>query len=117
MSKSQHNYYFGLPSSFIVFNDEELSMEQIEPRDIEAIEIPAVKYEPFASAAWSSGVEWFFVVQPDCIVLLNTSSNNGLRCAKKSGRFIGAFLDNQPPTTDKGKLGSAPCATGVSDTI
>lgn len=45
------------------------------------------------SEAWSSDVDWYFVVMPTGIALINVATNRGLFCRKRSWRFIEAFVD------------------------
>jgi hypothetical protein len=84
--------------SFVVFNDQPLSDDQIGPGDM--VECTCKSYE-LASMAWSSGCNWYFVVLPEGLVLLNVYTSRGLLCKVKSRRFIKLYLDNPP---HKGKV-------------
>lgn len=84
----QHNMYLG-PPCFPIFNDRELSMEPITPADIVPFERRDSEDMNFAaSAAWSSGCRWYFVILPEGIALLNVYDRRGLLCQKHSAEFI-----------------------------
>lgn len=88
-------YNIGDGCDFVIFNDQALNFEPIIAEDITRIEMEC-GYGP-ASMAWSSGCNYYFIVQDDGIALLNVHSKRGLLCRKKSARFIEMFLETQPP--------------------
>jgi hypothetical protein len=91
-SEQKHSVFqFGAGRDFVVFNDQELSMDAVTDEDIDLCEIEAGSH--FASAAWSCNCSWFFIITEDSILLFNTYSTKGFRCRKKSAAFIEAFLD------------------------
>jgi len=78
---------------FIVFNgDEPLSNEEITNEDIEFIDIKGITN--LKSIAWNCHCRWFFVMQPDCIYLINVYDNQAVRCNKKSSKFFEMYLRN-----------------------
>lgn len=86
-----HNVYLDVPACFIVFNDDpSLPDEPISPEDVTPVVVPPGG--PFASMAWSSDCEWYFVVQPDAILLLHVDGD-GFRCAKRSAGFMRMFVE------------------------
>ena len=80
--------------SFLLYNAREdypFTSEPIVDGDLEKIAIqPGSR---FASETWSCGYEYYFIVCPEGIMLLNVSSNEGFLCKKKSIKFIEMFLD------------------------
>lgn len=89
--KGRHNVYLDVPACFIVFNDDpDLPNDPICPEDLTAITV--APGGPFASMAWSSDCEWYFVVLPDCILLLHVDGD-GFRCSKRSAGFIRMFVE------------------------
>lgn len=84
-----HNMYIG-PPCFPVFNDrDDLSAEPVTSADFvpfERSDSPGMQFA--ASAAWSSDTEWYFVILPEGIVLLNVYSRRGLLCRKHSSMFF-----------------------------
>ncbi len=87
----RHNVYLDVPACFIVFNDDpDLPDDPISPEDLTAITV--APGGPFASMAWSSDCEWYFVVLPDCILLLHVDGD-GFRCSKRSAGFIRMFVE------------------------
>jgi hypothetical protein len=90
--------------SFIVFNDDgDMTMEPITADDllaVNALSTEAVKF--WASCAWSSLCEWYFVIGADGIVLANLPGR-GLYCRKKSAMFIDEFLNDFPILRAKAK--------------
>jgi len=91
------NYYFCVgpdkeQKNFVVFNgDEELSDEPITDQDIEYGEITVI--DNLRSMVWSCGCRWYFVIEKDCILLLNVYSDIAVKCKKRSKHFIDKFLD------------------------
>lgn len=78
--------------SFVLFNDDgQLGMESVDANDIEPVTIDG-RGEPFASAAWSAGCDWYFIVMRNGIALLSVASGRGYFCKKKSAMFIDLFL-------------------------
>ncbi len=90
----EHNFYLDVAGNFIVFSDQDLSMEPIGIDDMEPVifRTAMLGNQDMRSMAWSSDVIWFFVVTDDGIVLLNQGNPNGVRCRKKSAMFIDWFL-------------------------
>ena len=79
---------------FIVLNgDEQLTDEPILDTDIEFVEIKNIS--EIKSIAWSSNCKWTFIIQPDCVYLINTYNDLVVRCMKKSKKFIEMFLDTK----------------------
>ena len=79
---------------FLVFNgNEQLTNEEILDSDIEFIEIQ--KLDEIKSMAWSSNCKWTFVIQKDCIYLINTYKDLAVRCKKKSSKFFEMFLNKK----------------------
>ena len=79
---------------FLVFNgDEPLNDETINNEDIEFVEIKGI--QEIKSMAWSSNCKWTFVIQQDCIYLINTYKDLAVRCKKKSSKFIEMFLNKK----------------------
>uniref|UniRef100_A0A6H2A6E9 Uncharacterized protein n=1 Tax=viral metagenome TaxID=1070528 RepID=A0A6H2A6E9_9ZZZZ len=82
---------------FLVFNgNEQLTNEEILDSDIEFIEIQ--KLDEIKSMAWSSNCKWTFVIQKDCIYLINTYKDLAVRCKKKSSKFFEMFLNKKGVT-------------------
>lgn len=89
--KGRHNVYLDVPACFIVFNDDpDLPDDAISPEDLTPVIVPPGG--PFASMAWSSDCEWYFVVLPDSILLLHVDGD-GFRCSKRSAGFIRMFVE------------------------
>jgi hypothetical protein len=80
--------------SFVLFNDAPLSDEPITARDLELIKADGPAIRAAKSATWSANVYWFFIIRPDDILLLNTGSTQGVRCLKKSWKFIEEFVEH-----------------------
>ena len=79
---------------FLVFNgNEQLTNEEILDSDIEFIGIQ--KLDEIKSMAWSSNCKWTFVIQKDCIYLINTYKDLAIRCKKKSSKFFEMFLNKK----------------------
>ena len=79
---------------FIVFNADkarELNNETVKEDDIEFIEIKNI--DELKSIAWSSNCKWFFVIQSDCILLVNVYKDLAVRCKQKSWEFFRMYLD------------------------
>lgn len=94
MSKTSHSMYIG-PPCFPVFNERELSMESVAEGDVVPFErSTSAGMEFAASATWSSNCEWYFMVLPEGIALLNVYSRNGLLCRRHTGAFIGDCLES-----------------------
>ena len=75
---------------FLVFNgDAKLSDEVIEAEDIEFVEIKDI--QEIKSMAWSSNCRWIFVIQKDCIYLINTYKDLAVRCKRKVVNFLKCF--------------------------
>jgi hypothetical protein len=83
-------YIVGAHKDFVVFNDGNLSLDPITDTELERVQISHTGY---ASAAWSAGIDWYFVVSDDGISLFNVYSNRGWQCKKKTARFIELFLE------------------------
>ena len=82
---------------FLVFNgNEQLTNEEILDSDIEFIEIQ--KLDEIKRMAWSSNCKWTFVIQKDCIYLINTYKDLAVRCKKKSSKFFEMFLNKKGVT-------------------
>src|SRR5208282_1850111 len=79
--------------SFIVFNDQELTMESITDGDLRPVTASDHCAAHLANEAWSSDCEWYFIVLPDGIALVNVYTRTGIFCGKKSAVFIREFLD------------------------
>ncbi len=93
-----HNVFSNCGSErkgFVVFNDQEMSAEPILEGDLEGCWIPDAP-NPARSAAWSCDVDFYFIVRHSDILLFNVHSNRGLRCRKKSYKFIELFVDFTP---------------------
>ena len=86
-----HNLYLDLPHSFIVFNDDErLPFEPVFPADLSRVSI--APNNPLISMAWSSDVDWFFIVTDAGIFLFHVNGE-GWFCCKRSARFIEMFVE------------------------
>lgn len=89
------HYFISVDSKnkdFIVINgSEELNNEEIKSHDIEFVEIKDI--DELKSLAWSSSCRWTFIIQKDCIYLINTYSDLAIRCKKKSNKFIEMYLN------------------------
>ena|ERR1035441_5110347 len=81
--------------SFIVFNDQELTMEPIVHGDLILVAASYHCAAHLANEAWSSNCEWYFIVLPDGIALVNVYTLQGIFSSKKSAAFIQLFLDTQ----------------------
>lgn len=75
---------------FIVFNDDgTLTMESVTIDDLEPVHVD----DNFgASCAWSSNVDFYFVIEPYGIVLLN-QDGDGWLCRKRSAMFFKMFVE------------------------
>lgn len=81
--------------SFIVFGATPLPDEPIADEDISAATVGVDVLRRFRSAAWSSNVDWYFIIREADILLFSVKDAiNGLVCRKKSWRFIEAFCDS-----------------------
>lgn len=90
----EHSMYIG-PPSFPVFNDQPLPFDPVTRDDIVPFERSDNADMNFAaSATWSSNCEWYFVVLPESVALLNCWTRKGLLCKKRSAAFIGYCLDS-----------------------
>ena len=88
---SAHNVYLDIPHSFIVFNDDDaLPFDAVLPSDIVPARAPS--NSPLASMAWSSDIDWYFVIVEDGIFLFHVDGN-GWFCKKRSATFIGMFVE------------------------
>lgn len=85
-----HNVYLG-PPCFIVYNDANLPLDAIAPEDISPGIVTGMEQQK--SEVWSADLEWFFVVMPEHITLLNIYTNKALRCRVRSAEFIRHCLD------------------------
>jgi hypothetical protein len=89
------HYFISVDSKqkdFIVLNgDEQLTDELITEEDIDFVEINNIG--EIKSMAWSCNAKWTFVIQPDCIYLINTYDNLAVRCKKKSWQFIELYIN------------------------
>lgn len=104
MAEMKHSFFaVGAGRDFVVFNDQELTEEVISEDDLEEMEIASGS--EFASAAWSCGCSWYFIITDDAILLFNVYSNRGFQCRKKSAAFIEAFL-NAPHLLSKPRRGA-----------
>lgn len=88
-----HNvYYVDRFRSFAVINDGALSDDTIAPEDLAPATIdPGL---PYRSWAWSSDLNWYFVVGQNWIALFNTHCPVGIISRKKSSELIRMFLDD-----------------------
>lgn len=85
------------PPSFPVFNDHlPLNMDAVADGDlIEFVRSNNADMNFAASAAWSAGCEWYFVILPDTgIALFNVFDRRGILCKRPTGEFIGHCLKN-----------------------
>lgn len=90
---SEHSvYYVDRYRSFAVVNDGPLDFEPITPEDLALATIDSEL--PYASWAWSSGLNWYFVIGRNWIALFNINSATGVICRKKSAEMIRLFLDD-----------------------
>jgi hypothetical protein len=87
---------------FLLFNDSPLSDEPVSDADMQTIEIDGDEPRHLRSCAWSSGVNWLFVIRAEDILLLNVGSIRGVLCRKKSYKFIEAFIE--APVTKRGRV-------------
>lgn len=78
---------------FVIFNVADLSDDKVEDGDL--AQVRSTQDSPYRSAAWSSGVEWYFVVSDEGIALFSVSTMAGYLCRKKTWRFIELFLDSK----------------------
>jgi len=86
-----HNIYqVGNNKDFIVFNDSELTDEEITDADISIIQ--PKRNRKIDSIVWSSNCRFFFVISEIGIALFDTKSDKGHLCQKKSYKFIELFL-------------------------
>jgi hypothetical protein len=99
----EHTMLIG-PPVFPVFNEglRELVDEPVANVDI----VPFIRSDNAdmnfaASAAWSSGCEWYFVILPEGIAFWNVYSRNGLLCTKHSFRFVEACFPLMAETLTK----------------
>ena len=76
--------------TFATFGFDTLTDEPISDADFSNCAVQA--NNPCASAAWSAGVDWYFVVLEEGIFMAQPGSKTGLLCAKKSWRLIEEFL-------------------------
>jgi hypothetical protein len=77
---------------FLVINgNEQLTNEKISESDIEFIEIQNI--DGIKSMAWSCNAKWTFIIQPDCILLINTYNDLAALCKKKSRQFMELYLN------------------------
>lgn len=89
---SEHNLMLDVGRPFIVFNDDpDLPFDHVGGQDLHPIS-GVEGCEFFASCAWSSDCEWYFVVTPGGIALLNIDGS-GWFCSKRSADFIRLFLE------------------------
>jgi hypothetical protein len=86
-------YFAETGKNFIVFNDQELSLEPVGDGDIARVEMSDHCIHHCASEAWSTDCEWFFIVLPQGIALVHVRTLSGFLCRKKSAAFIEAFLN------------------------
>lgn len=92
MIVGEHNvYYVDRNRSFCVINDGPLDFEPIAPEDIASATVDPDL--PWRSWAWSSGINWYFVVGPNWISLFHVHCMMGIICRKKSAEMIRLFLD------------------------
>lgn len=96
MANVNHSFMIG-PPCFIVFNDDDdLPLDPVTLHDLEVVHVhPSAAVQWCRSCAWSSNVDWFFVIEADHILLLNVWSDRGARCRKRSAAFIGFCLDHR----------------------
>jgi hypothetical protein len=91
----EHNVYLDPHRSFIVVNDGPLGMEPVSNDDLSMVTIDPKA--PYASWAWSSGINWYFIIGPNWIALFNIHCQTGILSRKKSADLIRRFLD-EPKT-------------------
>lgn len=89
------HYFMSVDSKqkdFLILNgDEQLTDEIINENDIEFVEIKNIG--EIKSMARSCMANWTFIIQPDCIYLINTYNDLAVRCKKKSYKFIDMYLN------------------------
>jgi hypothetical protein len=86
--------FYDVPWSkqFALFNCDELTCEPVTDADIVPVKLDNPN-NPAASAAWSANAAWYFVVVDDGILLMAVGADTGVKCLKKSFKFIEAFVD------------------------
>ena len=94
MTKMAEQYFMAVDNKqkdFVLLNGDGLTDEPITNDDIEFVEIKNIG--GIKSMAWSCNAKWTFIIQPDCILLINTYDDLAVRCKKKSRQFIELYLD------------------------
>ena len=87
----EHNVYLDIPRCFIVFNDDHtLPFDPIAASDL--LPVSLAPGNSLASMAWSSDVDWFFVVTSAGIFLFHIDGD-GWFCRKRSAEFIRMFVE------------------------
>ena len=73
-------------------------MEPVTDDDITTVLAPIddERFTFWASCAWSSGCDWYFISLSNGIALFNTFSGHGWLCRKRSWMFFDAFLKAPP---------------------
>src|SRR4051794_6251615 len=95
----RHLVFHDLSRDFVLYNDQSLSDEPLSDNDINPIDLTnapeeiAQNIKWCASSAWSSNCDWYFIIMPTGIALLNVFTHTGMFCSKLSFRFVEAFLD------------------------
>jgi len=89
------HYFVGIDGKqkdFLLLNGgEQLNDLPIIGNDLEFVEIENI--DKIKSMAWSCNVKWTFIIQSDCIYLINTYDDVAVRCKKKSRRFFEMFVN------------------------
>lgn len=92
---TQHNVYQnGGGRDFIFFNDGDLTMEPIASDDLQAVKVDS---KLLASFAWSSNINFYFILLDGGLMCVHAPTGTGLLCRKKSAKFIEAFIDAPYP--------------------
>jgi hypothetical protein len=76
--------------TFAAFNFGLLTDEPVSDSDFSFVGVDGCN--ECASMAWSADVDWYFVVVPAGILMVQVGSDSGLLCSKKSWRLIEEFL-------------------------
>ena len=91
---SQHSIMLDIARPFLVFNDDgTLSDQPVTAADLEPGTFTASGWQFVRDCAWSSNVQWAFVIRPDGIALVTWTSDEGWFCRKRSSDFFRLFLE------------------------